>query len=162
GHVLGTFCIYQRKPGAPSRHHQEFIAHVTDIACIAIGRSRADSALRRSEMLLGEGQRLSVTGTYAWRVETDKLTFSEELYRIFEFEPDKVVTVARSVERVHPDDHPLLAAKMERARVGQSNPEYEIRLRMPDGVIKRLRVFGRLIHHEDGHLECLGAVQDVT
>ncbi len=125
-------------------------------------RKRAEEALRRSEMLLAEGQRLSLTGTYSWRVEADKLTFSEELLRIFEFEQDAVVTVGRVVERVHPEDHPLLAAKMERARAGESNPEYEIRLRMPDDRIKRLRVFGRLIRHEDGRIECLGAVQDVT
>ena len=125
-------------------------------------RKRAEEALRSSEMLLAEGQRLSVTGTYSWRVETDRVTFSEQLLRIFEFEPDPVVTVARILERVHPDDHPMLIGKLQRARAGQSNPEYEMRLRMPDDRIKRLRVFGRLIHHADGRIECLGAVQDVT
>jgi signal transduction histidine kinase len=162
GRVLGTFCIYQRTSGVPNAHHQNLIAHATHIASIAIERSQAEAALRRNEMLLAEGQRLSATGTYSWRVETDEFTFSEELYRIFELEQNTIVTVGRLIERVHPDDHPMVAAKMERARAGQSSPEYEIRLRMPDDRIKRLRVFGRLIRHEDGRLECLGAVQDVT
>src|SRR5262249_8028146 len=141
GRVLGTFCIYQREPGVPTAHHQDLITHTTQMASIAIERAQAEDALRRSQMLLAEGQRLSVTGTYSWRVETDRLTFSEQLYRIFEFEPNAVVTIARIVERVHPDDHLLLVVKMERARAGESNPEYEIRLRMPDDRIKRLRVF---------------------
>lgn len=162
GLVLGTFCIYQRKPGIPSAHHQELIAHVTHIASIAIERARADAALRRSEMLLAEGQRLSLTGTYAWRVDSEVLTFSDELYRIFELDNDVVVTVPRILERVHPEDHPVLAAKMHRARSGCENPEYEIRLRMPDDRVKRVRVIGHLTRHEDGRLECLGAVQDVT
>jgi PAS domain S-box-containing protein len=162
GRVLGTFCIYQRKPGVPSSHHQELIAHATHIASIAIERSQAEDALRRSEMLLAEGQRLSQTGTYSWRVETDQLTFSEELRRIFEFEPTGVVTIERIRARVHPEDHPLLVAKMERARAGRENPEYELRLRLPDGRLRHLRVFGRLIRDEDGRLECLGAVQDVS
>ena len=162
GRVLGTFCIYQRKPGAPSTHHRNLIAHATHIASIAIGRAQAEAALKRSEMLLAEGQRLSLTGTFSWRVETDKLTFSEELCRIFEFERNAVVTAARVRDRVHPEDHAMLAEKMNRTRAGQENGEYEIRLRMPDDRIKRLRVFGRLIRHEDGRLECLGAVQDVT
>jgi PAS domain S-box-containing protein len=162
GRVLGTFCIYQRKPGGPSAHHQGLIAHASHIASIAIERSQGEDALRRSEMLLAEGQRLSLTGTYSWHVETDTLTFSEQLSRIFELEPDGVVTVARVLERVHPDDHPMIIEKMARARAGQSNPEYEVRLRMPDDRIKRLRVFGRLIHHDNGRIECLGAVQDVT
>jgi PAS domain S-box-containing protein len=125
-------------------------------------RKRAEEALKQSEMLLAEGQRLSVTGTYSWRVETDELTFSDELCRIFEFEQNSVVTTGRILGRVHPDDHPLLVEKMARARAGQSNPEYEIRLRMPDDRLKHLRVFGRLIHHDGGRQECLGAVQDVT
>jgi len=162
GRVLGTFCIYQRKPGVPSAHHQDLIAHVTHVASIAIERAQAEDALRRSEMLLAEGQRLSQTGTYSWRVETDRLTFSDELRRIFELDRDIVVTIERIRERVHPDDHPLLVQKMERARAGQENGEYEIRLRMPDSRLKHLRVFGRLIRHGDGRLECLGAVQDVT
>jgi PAS domain S-box-containing protein len=162
GRVLGTFCIYQRKPGIPSTHHQDLIAYATHIASIAIERAQAEDALRRSEMLLAEGQRLSATGTYSWRVETDQLTFSEELRRTFEFDRDVAVTVERIRERVHPEDHPLLVQKMERARAGHENPEYELRLRMPDGRLKHLRVLGRLIRHEDGRLECLGAVQDVT
>jgi PAS domain S-box-containing protein len=162
GHVLGTFCIYQRTPGVPSRQHQDLIAHATHIASIAIERSQAETALRRSETLLAEGQRLSLTGTYAWRVEAEQLTFSEQLYRIFEFEPNTVVTTERISQRVHPEDLPMLADKMRRARAGESNSEYEIRLRMPDDRIKRLRIFGRLIRHEDDRLECLGAVQDVT
>ena len=105
-------------------------------------------------MLLAEGQRLSLTGTYSWRVETDQLTFSEELGRIFEFEPSAFVTIERIRDRVHPEDHPLLVQKMERARAGHENGEYEIRLRMPDDRLKRLRVFGRLIRHADGRLEC--------
>jgi PAS domain S-box-containing protein len=162
GRVLGTFCIYQRRPGVPSAHHQNLIAHVTHIASIAIERAQAEDALRRSEMLLAEGQRLSLTGTYAWRVETDRLTFSEELRRIFELEGNAVVTVERIRERVHPEDHPMLVEKMQRARAGRESSEYELRLRMPDGRLKHLRVFGRLIRHHDGRLECLGAVQDVT
>ena len=65
-------------------------------------------------------------------------------------------------ERVHPDDLPRWRQKQAQMRSGQDNPEYEIRLRMPDGRIKYMRVFGRLIRLEDGRLECLGAVQDVT
>ncbi len=162
GRVLGTFCIYRRTPGRPSAHHQNLIAHATHIASIAIERSLAEDALRRSETLLAEGQRLSLTGTYSWPMETDELTFSEQLRRTFELEPEARVTVERIGERVHPEDRALLAAKIENARAGRENPEYEIRLRLADDTIKYLRVFGRVIRHDDGRLECLGAVQDVT
>lgn len=162
GSVIGTVCVYQQKPGAPSPYHQELMAHVAHLASIAIERSLAEAALRRSETFLTEGQRISLTGSFLWMVDTDELTFSEELRRIFEFEPNDEVTFDKVGERVHPDDLPILAEKIAQVRSGQGNPEYEIRLRMPDGRVKYMRVFGRTIRHEDDRMECLGAVQDVT
>ncbi len=41
--------------------------------------------IRRSEAYLAEGQRISRTGTFSWRTETDEVTWSEELYRISSF-----------------------------------------------------------------------------
>jgi PAS domain S-box-containing protein len=124
-------------------------------------RKRAEAELKRSEMLLSEGLRLSATGTFWWEVDTDELRFSQELYRIFELAPG-VVTFARVRERVHPDDQQLLAQRVEAVRSGRDNPESEIRLRLPDGRVRYLRVFARLIRHPDGRRECVGAVQDVT
>jgi PAS domain S-box-containing protein len=162
GLVIGTVCVYQQKPGAPSSYHQELIAHVAHLASIAIERSHAEAALRRSETFLTEGQRISLTGSFSWRVDTDELTFSEQLRRIFELEPNDEVTFDKVGKRVHPSDLPMLAEKMAQVRSGQDNPEYEIRLRMPDGRVKYMRVFARTIRHEDDSLECLGAAQDVT
>ncbi|MDM0022432.1 PAS domain-containing sensor histidine kinase [Variovorax saccharolyticus] len=125
-------------------------------------RRLAEAALKRSETFLAEGQRISATGSFFWHLTTDDLTFSEELNRIFGFEPNATVTFDRIRDRVHPDDLPLLAQKMGDVRSGRDNPEYEIRLQMADDTIKHVQVFGRVICHADGSLECLGAVQDVT
>ncbi|WP_343712713.1 PAS domain-containing protein [Inquilinus sp.] len=162
GEVLGTFCVVQRKAAVPSPYHQTLISHASQIAAIAIERSRTEAALRRSETLLSEAQRLSSTGAFSWFVDTDEVAFSEELYRIFEFDPGSVVTLARIQERIHPDDLPSLSTQMARVRSGQSYVGYEIRLRMQDGRVKYLRTFGRAIRHQDERIECLTAVQDVT
>jgi PAS domain S-box-containing protein len=125
-------------------------------------RRRTEEELRRSEVFLAEGQRISLTGTFSWQVNTDHITFSKELERMFEFDRDAVVTVDRITERVHPKDLALLADRMAAVRAGHDNPEYELRLQMPDGRVRHVRVFGRVIRHDDGRLECVGAVQDVT
>jgi PAS domain S-box-containing protein len=162
GTIIGTVCVYQKKPGNPSPYHQELIAHVARLASIAIERSQAEAARRLSEFYLTEGQRISVTGTFSWQVDTDELSFSEELNRMFEFEPNTDPTFDQLGARVHPDDLPLLAHNQALVRAGLDNPEYEIRLRMPDGRVKWMRVFARVSRRKDGRLECLGAVQDVT
>jgi signal transduction histidine kinase len=162
GAVVGTVCVYQKDPGRPSPHHQEVIAHVAHLASIAIERSQAEAELRRSETFLTEGQRISLTGSFSWHVDTDELTFSAQMLRTFEFDPDVALTFELISGRVHPEDRAMLAEKMERVRTGLETPEYEIRLMMADGRIKYMRVFGRIVRSEDGRVECLGAVQDIT
>ncbi|MBZ9885090.1 PAS domain-containing protein [Mesorhizobium sp. CA10] len=162
GRVLATFCIIQRKPSSPSPHQQDLIAHATQIASIAIERSLTEAALRRTETLLSEAQRLSSTGAFSWRVDTDEIAFSEELYRIFEFDPAHPVTMNQILDRIHPDDIPSLSTHMARVRAGEGNLGYEIRIRMPDHSVKFLRTFGRVVRRQDDRLECLAAVQDVT
>jgi PAS domain S-box-containing protein len=125
-------------------------------------RKRAEEALRRSETFLAEGQRISSTGTFSWRVDTDELTFSEELYRIFELDLGAAVTFERVFALVHPEDMRLLSERMKRIRVRDGSIEQEIRLLMPDGRVKYLRTIGQMADHQDGRPEYLGAIQDVT
>jgi PAS domain S-box-containing protein len=126
-------------------------------------RKQADDELRRSEALLAEGQHISSTGTYAWSGDpTERMFLSEQFYRIFEYDQDTAITFARLRERFHPEDLPVLDEKIKQIVAHRENPEWEIRLRMPDGRVKYVRVIGRVIHHPDGRLERVGAVQDVT
>jgi PAS domain S-box-containing protein len=125
-------------------------------------RKRAEEELRRSEAFLAEGQRLSLSGSFLWRLDTDEITLSEQLYRTFEFDPHTPVTLERIGSRVHPEDIPLLTDKIEAARNGDSDLEYEIRLRMPNGSVKYLRTIAHGTRDRDGRPEIMGAVQDVT
>ena len=125
-------------------------------------RKRAEDALKRSEAFLAEAQRLSRIGSFSWRVETDEIRFSEQLYRIFELDPDAPVTLEQIGSRVHPDDIPLLIEKMDLARRDINDHDYGIRLRTPNGSIKYLRTKSYGIRDRDGRLEHIGAIQDVT
>jgi PAS domain S-box-containing protein len=137
---------------------KEGVAFVLDLS----NQERAERALRRNEAFLAEGQRLSMTGTFVWRLDTDEITFSDELRRIFAFENDVPVTLERIGSRVHPDDRPLVAEKIALARAGGLDHDYEIRLKMPDESVKYLRTFAHPNRHPDGHVEFVGAMQDVT
>src|SRR2546426_12222214 len=118
--------------------------------------------LWRSEAFLAEAQRLSLTGSFSWRVTTDEITWSAQLYRIFEFDQGMPVTLELIGTRVHPEDIPLLHDMIEQARDAGTDFEYELRLQMPDQSIKYLHVVAHGTRDEDGLLEYIGAVQDVT
>jgi C4-dicarboxylate-specific signal transduction histidine kinase len=124
-------------------------------------RKRSEEELRRSQAFLSEGQRLSATGTFSWRIATDEITWTEAVYTIFAFDPGTPVTLERIGSRVHPDDMPLMYDMIEHAQNGKDF-EYEHRLRLPDGSVKYLHLVGHATRDLVGRLEYIGAVQDVT
>ncbi len=125
-------------------------------------RKQAEQELRRSAAFLAEAQRLSSTGSFSWRVASDEITWSEQLYRIFEFDQGVPVTLELIGTRVHPEDIPLLNDMIGRARGAGSDFEYEHRLQMPDHSVKYLHLVAHGTRDQDGQLEYIGAVQDVT
>jgi PAS domain S-box-containing protein len=125
-------------------------------------RKRAEEELRRSEAFLAEAQRLSLTGSFWWRVATDEIAWSGQVYRTFEIDPAEPVTLEQIQTRIHPDDRAMLWDVVGRARAEESDFEYELRLLMPDHSVRFLHVMARAARHQDGSLEYIGAVQDVT
>ena len=122
---------------------------------------RSEDELRRSEASLAEGQRLSLTGSFSWKVATDEITWSEQLYRIYGFAIGVPVTIELIRTRVHPEDSPLIEM-MKRAGNGTSDFESQYRLVMPDHSIKYLHAVAHATRDQDGELEYIAAVQDVT
>src|SRR5260370_24939900 len=125
-------------------------------------RKEAEEKLRRSEAFLSPAQYLARIGRFSWRVATDELVCSEQLYRMFEFDHRVPVTLELIGTRVHPEDIPMMDDMIERARGGVSDFEYEHRLLMPNHSVKYLHLIAHGARDKDGHLEYIGAVQDVT
>jgi PAS domain S-box-containing protein len=124
-------------------------------------RKRAEQELRRSEAFLAEAQHLSRIGSFSWRVATDEITWSEQLYRIFQIEPDAEVSFELIGTRIHPEDLSVFLEHIERSRRDRSDVQLEFRLQMPDGAVKHVHLAAH-IRSDQGRLEYFGAVQDVT
>lgn len=162
GRVLGAFAIYFTEPAAPSQVHQGLIGRFTHIAGIAIEGASREAALRRSESFLAEAQRLSLTGSFLWRINPPQILWSEQTYRIYGLDPAVPVTFELVGTRIHPDEAAWFAALVDTASRQGDDLEFEHRLVMPDGSVKFLHVVAHALHSETGHIEYLGAVQDVT
>src|ERR1700726_594048 len=99
-----------------------------------------EEKLRRSEAYLAEAQRLTHTGSWAWGVATGEITWSEETFRIFQYDRTATPTVELILQRVHPEDAELVQQTIERASQDGKNFEHQYRLLMPDGSVKYVRV----------------------
>ena len=126
-------------------------------------RKKAEAALRRSEAYLAEAQRLSHTGSFGWNVLTGEIFWSDETYRIFEFEPTTKSTVELVIERTHPDDRELVRRAIESASIGKHALILEHRLLMPNGTVKYVHVAGNPTAGEDPEsLLFVGAITEIT
>lgn len=154
GAVKHVRVVFQNvgEPGAP-----EFIGASTDIT----EWKEAEERLRRSEAYLAEAQRLSSTGNFGWIVGDDRHVWSDETFRIFGHDRSTPITRRAILERVHPDDLEAMRQLIARAEEG-GDVDQELRLRMPGGAVKHVRVVAHRVRGKDGRLEIVGAVQDVT
>lgn len=129
----------------------------------------ADNTLRRgmaegtrAGTYLAEAQKLSHTGSFGWHVSSGKIYWSEETFRIFEFEPTIEPTLNIVFERIHPADRQSVRETIDSAARKAKGFDFEHRLLMPDGSVKYLRVVGRPTDSHAGDLEFVGAVTDNT
>jgi len=127
-------------------------------------RKRAEEDLRRSETYLAEGQRLSHTGSWARNVSSGEVFWSQETFRIYGFDSEKAKpSYPTFLERIHPDDRPLVEQTVNTAVHERTDWELDYRIVLPDLSIKHVRAVGHPVVNEYGDLvEYIGTVMDVT
>jgi PAS domain S-box-containing protein len=126
---------------------------------ILVARQRAE---RRSEAYLAEAQRLSHTGSFGWRLSTHEIIWSEETFRIFEYDRTTIPTMELVLQRAHPEDAVLVKQTIERASQAGRDFDHEYRLVMPDSSIKYVHIVAHALSDESGGIEFVGAVTDTT
>jgi PAS domain S-box-containing protein len=136
----------------------ESIGAVMDVTAT----KQAEEKLRRSEAYLAGAQKLSHTGSFGWNVSRGEIYWSQETFRIFEYEPTDKVTVELIVQRTHPEDRSAVQQLIERASREKMEFDFEHRLLMPDGSVKYIRVVGSPSEDEGGRFEFLGAITDIS
>jgi len=121
-----------------------------------------EEKLQQSEAYLSEAQRLSHTGSFGWRVSTGDIIWSEESFRIFQYDRTTKPTVELILQRFHPEDAALVQQTIERAAQKGKDFDLEHRLLMPDGSVKYVHIVAHALNDETGSVDFVGAVMDVT
>ncbi len=125
-------------------------------------RKRAEEELRRSQAYLTEAQRLSQTGSFSWEFPGRAMVWSAETCRIFGWQPAVRATADMLLERVHPQDRPMVKRTIDQAFAAGSDFELACRLLMPDGSVKSVHLVTHAVKGDADRLEFIGAVMDVT
>ncbi|MGB8901671.1 MAG: ATP-binding protein [Methylocella sp.] len=129
---------------------------------LALERQRSENARRRSETYLAEAQRLSRTGSFSWKIATEEQYWSEEIFRIYEYDFATKPTLDLVRRRSHPDDAALLQQAFEQASSGAQNIDITHRLLMPDGSVKHVKVLAHPARDVAGNVEYVGVLMDIS
>jgi GAF domain-containing protein/DNA-binding CsgD family transcriptional regulator len=171
GHTLGLLCLGRLDENRFVEDDVKFCLQIANQAAIAIDNVRnfeklryAQIELRRNEAFLAEGQRLSQTGSWRWRVSEKTHFWSEENFRIFGFDPPKTNLSTRLLcQRIHPEDRAPFRRIVSRAVSKESDFKCDFRILQPGEIVKYIHCVGHAVYDEAGDLiEFVGTSMDVT
>jgi diguanylate cyclase (GGDEF)-like protein/PAS domain S-box-containing protein len=123
-----------------------------------------EEALRKSRHQLAETQRLAHIGSWELDLASHELTWSDEIYRIFEIDPGHFdASYEAFLGLVHPDDRDLVNQAYADSVTRREPYDYVHRLLMADGRVKYVNERGQTYYDDEGRpLRSIGTVQDIT
>lgn len=123
----------------------------------------AEHALNKSEAMLAESQRLAKIGSFELDVETLSLTWSDQQFRNFGFEPARAIDRAAVIARIVPADRERHEAVV-RAAIASGEPfAVDYRVMLPDGTIRHFHTIGQPVVDAEGRVaKVVGTSQDIT
>jgi PAS domain S-box-containing protein len=131
---------------------------------VGLDRKRSEDELRASRESLANAQRIARLGSWEWHVPSDRVTWSNEMYRIFGVDRFSYRPTGRSwLEHVHPDDRERCRRAVTRALRDARPFAIEYRIQRDDGEERTVRVDAEGARASDGHVAHMsGTVHDVT
>ncbi|MEO8335205.1 MAG: ATP-binding protein [bacterium] len=149
--ITGRDMMYKGRPARVTTVHD-----VTDYKA-------TEAMIRRRERQLAEAQAIARLGSWDWTIATNELRGSDELYRIYGFEPNTVIAPGLILERVHPDDADRVRAVIDGAVIHGKAFSLQHRIVRPGNDIRHFQVEGRVAFDENGApARILGTGQDIT
>jgi len=148
---------------SPIEHH----GSVTGIAVIArdISSQRRDAEERRRTLaLLAEAEKVAHVGSWEWDMARDAMTWTDELYRIYGYEPGSVrPSIDAYLRPIEPTDREKVHNAITSARHDGKEFAFDHRILRDDGVVRTLRVHGAPYKDLNGKsTRLIGTVHDVT
>jgi PAS domain S-box-containing protein len=171
GKAFGSLTIQSAQPNAFTSEEIRLLEELAGDMAFGIvtlrsraARKQAEQALRQSEAYLAETQRLTHTCTFVTDNTSKPLYWSEELFRIFGFDPDQgLPTLDQLLQRIHPEDRDKFWKAFQKAFHEKVDSDVEFRIMLPDGTVKHAYRLDHPVLNADGELvEVLGTTVEIT
>lgn len=127
-------------------------------------RKLSEMKMLHNQQLLQQAEHMASLGSWELDLKTDDITWSDELFRIFGFNPENTIpTIEQQMAIVHPDDLLYLVTNIKNTMNGNGAFDIEIRIVRSDNSIRNIRSQGHLVINNQGKPEKLfGIIYDIT
>jgi PAS domain-containing protein len=124
---------------------------------------KANNSLKEKEKTLAEAQKMAHIGIWEWNIKTGKLFWTDEVYHIFELDPqESKPTYNAFLNYVHPQDQMSVNHAIKEALNGKPY-DIDYRIILPNGEERTIYVLGETIFDEKNTpIRMRGVVQDIT
>ena len=148
----------------PDGESETLLADLAALLAKAFERIRVDAEIAMNEQRLVEAQELAGLGSYDWHIPTDTNTWSDQLYRIYGYEPGAFnASYERFLSMIHPDDRERIVGIHTQAMQDFLPYRMEERIVRPDGEVRILDSTGKVVLDEQGRpVRMAGICLDVT
>jgi PAS domain S-box-containing protein len=140
------------------------VQDITERRCAEEERQTLSRNLQESKAWLEEAQRVAHVGYWVWDLETNRVIWSDETYRIFGLPPQEgPIDLAIVREMMHPDDREAVFRTVEEAMRSGARADCEHRLIRPSGEMRIVHSLGDLKKDSSGRpYQMFGTTQDIT
>ncbi len=120
--------------------------------------------LQLSEKLNKQAQAITHIGNWSWEIASNKVTWSDEMYRIYGLEPQsEEINFERFASLIHPDDRENRMTEIQESLQSKHAKDYLMRIVNPDGAIKVLQGKGEVVLDKNNNVtQLVGTCQDIT
>ena len=161
---IGVIVVMDDKPMENTNQVGTMLQLFATRAAAELERLRSEEALQQSRQRLADAQQMAHIGSWELNLTTNQLLWSDEIYRIFEIDPQKFsASYKRFLEIIHPDDREQVNTAYMESVENKTPYRIDHRIQISDGTTKHVQERGKTFYDAEGHpVRSVGTVQDVT
>ncbi|WP_160599880.1 sensor domain-containing phosphodiesterase [Allopontixanthobacter confluentis] len=175
--IIGTVCVVDQRPDwfAPSQLIVlEGIARIVeDLLELHAKSHQAEQlthdlaikkeSLKNSNRIFNQAERVARVGSWELEVDSNKLTWSAQVYAIHGLEPDSDIDLSNAINFYEPEDRPAVEKAVSNAMEKSEPFKFEANLRAADGGSVRVRTVGEYLPADDFlPARIVGVIHDIS
>ncbi len=126
-------------------------------------RKAAEEKLKLQNEMLHDAHAIAKMGYWQWDVNTNRMTWSDNLYRLFQKQKNEAMSYEQYLENIHPEDRNYVHEAIMKAVEKAQFDSFYHRVLLPNSEIRTILSKGNVVKDRQGNVIRLsGTAQDVT